>query len=227
LADRLNDRPGQLSGGQRQRVALGRAIIRRPSLFLLDEPLSNLDAKLRTQMRAEIVQIQRRAARTMIYVTHDQAEALSMGDRIAIMNEGKIIQHGPPEALYRDPKNLFVAKFLGQPGINIIPGCVESGRLTPFDIDASDYWPAIGDRTVHIGIRPEAVTLDRSGARKGVVIRCEYFGDQYVAVLQVDNFQLTVSGLVSPVEIDQEVGITIDFSRALLFDPKNGDRLTY
>jgi len=204
LADRLTDRPGQLSGGQRQRVALGRAIIRRPALFLLDEPLSNLDAKLRTQMRVEIVQIQRKASRTMIYVTHDQSEALSMGDRIAIMNEGKIIQCGPPEELYANPQNLFVAQFLGQPRISIVEGVVEERQLRPFGVDMSGFLPETGNRRVLIGIRPETVNIDPASPMRGTVIRCEYLGDQYIAVLQVDSTRLTASKLSSPVESGQQ-----------------------
>lgn len=226
LADRLTDRPSQLSGGQRQRVALGRAIIRRPALFLLDEPLSNLDAKLRTQMRTEIVQIQRQASRTMIYVTHDQAEALSMGDRIAIMDKGKIIQCGPPEELYNRPKNLFVAQFLGQPRISVVEGVVKGQQLRPFGVDMSGFLSDSSNRRVIVGIRPETISLDPASPMKGTVIRCEYLGDQYVAVLQVDNIQLTASKLSTPLQSGQQVGLSVNWERLLLFDSNTERALT-
>jgi multiple sugar transport system ATP-binding protein len=129
IADQLDRKPANLSGGQRQRVAMGRAIVREPTAFLLDEPLSNLDAKLRIQMRAEITRIQRRVAATTVYVTHDQTEAMTLGDRLAVMNAGVIQQLGPPDELYDRPRNLFVAGFIGSPPMNFLPGRIEDGRL--------------------------------------------------------------------------------------------------
>jgi len=122
LSDYLARKPAQLSGGQRQRVAMGRAIIREPHAFLMDEPLSNLDARLRVQMRAEIARIQKMTGVTTIYVTHDQVEAMTMGDRVAVMNRGVLQQLGPPRTLYHEPANLFVASFIGSPAINLIEG---------------------------------------------------------------------------------------------------------
>ncbi len=122
LGDLLDRKPGQLSGGQRQRVALARAIVRNPQAFLMDEPLSNLDAKLRVQTRAELVELAQRLQATVIYVTHDQVEAMTMGDRIAIMKDGVLQQVGPPQAVYERPENLFVARFIGTPPMNTIPG---------------------------------------------------------------------------------------------------------
>ncbi len=140
----LDRKPGQLSGGQRQRVALARAIVRDPQAFLMDEPLSNLDAKLRVQTRAELVELQRRLQATVIYVTHDQVEAMTMGDRIAIMNEGVLQQVGPPQEVYARPANLFVARFIGTPPMNTIPG------------------ELIGEGpSVVIGVRPEHVRVSR------------------------------------------------------------------
>ena len=138
----LDRKPGQLSGGQRQRVALARAIVRDPEAFLMDEPLSNLDAKLRVQTRAELVELQQRLQATVIYVTHDQVEAMTMGDRIAIMNDGVLQQVGPPQEVYERPTNLFVARFIGTPPMNTIPGALAGA--------ASD--------TV-IGVRPEHLHL--------------------------------------------------------------------
>jgi multiple sugar transport system ATP-binding protein len=129
IADQLDRKPANLSGGQRQRVAMGRAIVREPTAFLLDEPLSNLDAKLRIQMRAEITRIHRRVGATTVYVTHDQTEAMTLGDRLAVMNAGVIQQLGPPEELYDRPENLFVAGFIGAPPMNFVPGRIEDGEL--------------------------------------------------------------------------------------------------
>ncbi|MFB3738588.1 MAG: ABC transporter ATP-binding protein, partial [Candidatus Velamenicoccus archaeovorus] len=126
----LKRRPVQLSGGQRQRVAMGRALVREPAAFLLDEPLSNLDAKLRVQMRAELKRLHTRLGITTIYVTHDQVEAMTLGDRIAVMSNGKLQQLGPPQVLYDEPANLFVAGFIGSPPMNFLRGRVEGGRVT-------------------------------------------------------------------------------------------------
>src|SRR5512146_2313598 len=125
----LDRRPAQLSGGQRQRVAVGRAIVREPAVFLFDEPLSNLDAKLRVQMRREISSLHRRLGATMVYVTHDQTEAMTMGDRIVVMNAGHVQQIGTPMELYDHPVNMFVAGFIGSPAMNFVPGTVDGGRF--------------------------------------------------------------------------------------------------
>jgi len=125
----LERRPAALSGGQRQRVAMGRALVREPVAFLLDEPLSNLDAKLRVQMRAELARLQRRLGTTMVYVTHDQTEAMTLGERIAVLHDGTVQQVGTPRELYRRPRNLFVASFLGSPPINLVPAAVGAGHL--------------------------------------------------------------------------------------------------
>src|SRR5579863_4222487 len=129
LEEMLDRKPGQLSGGQRQRVAMGRAIVREPKAFLMDEPLSNLDAKLRVQMRAEITRIQRRVGATTVYVTHDQTEAMTLGDRIVVMRDGVIQQSGTPEELYSRPRNVFVAGFIGAPSMNLLRANVEDGKL--------------------------------------------------------------------------------------------------
>ena len=125
LVDHLDRKPSQLSGGQRQRVAMGRAIVREPQVFLMDEPLSNLDAKLRVQMRAEISRIQRQLAVTTVYVTHDQVEAMTMGDRVAVMRRGLLQQFAAPQRLYERPANLFVASFIGSPAMNVLEGKLE------------------------------------------------------------------------------------------------------
>ena len=162
LTDLLDRKPAQLSGGQRQRVAMGRAIVRQPKAFLMDEPLSNLDAKLRVQMRTEIARLQRRLGTTTVYVTHDQTEAMTLGDRVVVMNGGVAQQIGTPEELYERPTNLFVAGFIGSPAMNFFPATLTSAGLTlPFG--AATLMPPLADvlaqqpklRDVIVGIRPE------------------------------------------------------------------------
>ena len=135
LTEHLDRKPARLSGGQRQRVAMGRAIVRDPKAFLLDEPLSNLDAKLRVQMRAEVAALQRRLGTTTVYVTHDQTEAMTLGDRVVVMNAGVVQQVGAPQDLYDHPDNLFVAGFIGSPAMNLVPGTVENWQVrTPLGV---------------------------------------------------------------------------------------------
>ncbi|PRH86786.1 ABC transporter ATP-binding protein [Labrys okinawensis] len=171
----LSRRPGQLSGGQRQRVAMGRAIVREPAAFLMDEPLSNLDARLRGQMRAEIARLQRASGVTTVYVTHDQVEAMTMGDRVAVMNAGVLQQLAPPRELYDRPVNLFVATFIGAPPINLLPGRLRRGGqgmevalpglVLPLPAAFVQERPGLasqGDREVVVGIRPENLFLTDS-----------------------------------------------------------------
>jgi len=169
LGELLERKPGSLSGGQRQRVAMGRAIVREPVAFLLDEPLSNLDARLRTQMRAEIARLQRRLGTTTIYVTHDQTEAMTLGDRVAVMRDGVIQQTGSPRELYERPCNLFVAGFMGSPAMNLLPAEFRDGRIW-LPLPGVDLKPPEG---LHMpsdtgqlitGIRPEHFQLAESGA---------------------------------------------------------------
>ena len=162
LTQHLDRKPANLSGGQRQRVAMGRAIVRDPSAFLMDEPLSNLDAKLRVQMRTEVSRIQRRLGTTMVYVTHDQTEAMTLGDRVAVMRNGRIQQVGSPKELYDRPDNLFVAGFIGSPAMNFLPATIEEGKLrTPLgDMPVSDQLrrtleAAHAGRNLIVGVRPE------------------------------------------------------------------------
>jgi multiple sugar transport system ATP-binding protein len=162
LTAHLDRKPANLSGGQRQRVAMGRAIVRNPSAFLMDEPLSNLDAKLRVQMRTEVSRIQRRLGTTTVYVTHDQTEAMTLGDRVAVMRSGKLQQVGSPQELYDNPDNLFVAGFIGSPAMNFFPGTLEEGSLQT-SFGAISLTPAIrqtltranAGREVIVGLRPE------------------------------------------------------------------------
>jgi len=219
LAERLKDKPGQLSGGQRQRVALGRAIIRDPAIFLLDEPLSNLDAELRLRMRQEIVKLQRELGRTMIHVTHDQTEALTMADRIALLDKGKLRQVGTPEELYQKPVNSFVASFIGQPKINLIEVTVTDGRTSPFDIETRVTGKLL------LGIRPESIRIESSGRYEGEVESVEYLGDQYVAQLSYDSHKLTVSQMTAEPQIGDPVRFSLNREELLWFDAGSRERV--
>ncbi len=178
LTNYLDRRPGQLSGGQRQRVAIGRAIVRQPSAFLFDEPLSNLDAALRGTMRLEISELHNQLKTTMIYVTHDQVEAMTMADKIVVLNAGNIEQVGSPMELYKSPKNLFVAAFIGSPKMNLIEG-----------------EPAAKHQAHTIGIRPEHLTISKTeGDWKATVGVAEHLGSDTFLHVQSDVGPLTVRG---------------------------------
>jgi multiple sugar transport system ATP-binding protein len=170
LDELLDRRPGQLSGGQRQRVAMGRAIVREPKAFLMDEPLSNLDAKLRVGMRASLAQLHARLGTTTIYVTHDQTEAMTLGQRVAVMRDGRVLQMDSPQQLYREPANLFVAGFIGTPSMNLVEATITDGEVAfgqfRVPLDSSRRPTPIGDRIV-LGIRPEAFE-DAATARAGL-----------------------------------------------------------
>jgi ABC-type sugar transport system ATPase subunit len=228
LGDRLKARPGELSGGQRQRVALGRAIIREPSVFLLDEPLSNLDADLRARMRKEIVQLQRRLGKPMIHVTHDQTEALTMADRVALLNNGKIEQLGSPEELYRRPCSRFVAEFIGAPKINMIEGTLEENRVIPFgSILPREIRVQLNSDHILIGVRPEAIEICNHGEYTATVKLCEYLGDHYVATLDFQGQTLVSSHLPElPPPTGQTVRFALDKEAILFFDATNGKALS-
>jgi len=157
LNELLDRKPAQLSGGQRQRVAMGRALARKPRVYLLDEPLSNLDAQLRTQLRADLKQLHQRFATTTIYVTHDQVEAMTLGDRIGVMSAGKLLQLGPPQEIYRRPANVFVAGFIGSPPMNLLSASAADGRAVAGDLVLEVPGAPGGDLVV--GVRPEALRL--------------------------------------------------------------------
>jgi len=163
LEDLMERKPSELSGGQQQRVAIARALVKMPRVLLLDEPLSNLDARLRLQTREEIRRIQRETGITTIFVTHDQEEAMSISDLIVVMKLGVVQQIGKPQEVYDDPANLFVAKFLGTPPINVFDGCVRGGKVYIGE-DAVLDLPGVADQEVHIGIRPEGFELNSNGA---------------------------------------------------------------
>lgn len=224
LTDYLNMRPAQLSGGQRQRVALGRAVVREPSIFLLDEPLSNLDADLRSRMRKEIVRIQRSVERPMIHVTHDQTEALTMADRIALLVDGKILQVGTPEELYTHPTNRFVAEFIGQPKINFVDAVLENGYTVPLNIQ----WPPgveLSDFTVMIGIRPDAIEITNNGEFSAEVMNCEYMGDHYIATLSFEGRSISATRITQPLPAGKKIRFSVDKSTLLFFDSLTHNRV--
>jgi len=238
LLDRL---PKQLSGGQKQRVALGRAMARNPQVFLMDEPLSNLDAKLRTETRAQIVNLQRKLGITTIYVTHDQTEAMTMGDRIAVMNAGQLQQVATPLELYHHPANQFVAEFIGSPPINLLPVQVKAPLLVShpqFRMTLSDVWEEIlkpyDGRSVTLGIRPEHLQLSVP-APKNLPIRVERIealgSDTYVLGRLMADGRPTSSTLQIRVEPDRAISqdeilwFAMLPDKIHLFDPQTGAAL--
>ena len=230
----LDRKPKALSGGQRQRVAIGRAIVRQPKVFLFDEPLSNLDAALRVQMRTELARLHRELGTTMIYVTHDQVEAMTLGQRIAVFNAGRIAQVGEPMALYDNPANLFVAGFLGSPKMNLVPVTVsanDAGGLRvragdgEFALGASTDAPAIG-ATATLGFRPDQVALAAAGAGsaalEGRVDLVERLGDATLVHVRCAGQSAPVivrlPGHADPLAAGSRVALRPDLARSRLFD---------
>jgi ABC-type sugar transport system ATPase subunit len=211
LKDLLKRYPKQLSGGQRQRVALGRAIVRKPKLFLFDEPLSNLDAKLRTQMRNEIIQLQRKLKVTSIYVTHDQTEAMTMGDRIALMDKGEIVQIGTPDEIYNYPANIFAAEFIGSPQINVI----NREHFPSFQIEAG-----LVSNAETIAVRPDDVKIGERG-NMAKIINIENLGHEYLYHFQIaDKKYISREKNRLNLSIGQSVDITLNLQKILQYDGK-------
>jgi len=223
LEDYLDRRPKDLSGGQRQRVAIGRSIVRDPTAFLFDEPLSNLDAALRVEMRYEIAKLHESLGATMIYVTHDQVEAMTLADKIVVLEFGKIAQVGTPRELYEQPGNLFVAQFIGSPKMNVIP-CTTQGQS--YSLDGGRGGDYHGDHdAVHLGIRPEHMQIAAAGegALDGTIDVVEYLGaDCFVILDCADLGQMTarVSG-ETQLKSGERVGLIFPSERLHFFD-KNG-----
>jgi len=236
----LERRPRQLSGGQRQRVAIGRAIVRQPRVFLFDEPLSNLDAKLRVQMRREIARIRRELKATVVYVTHDQVEAMTLGDRIVVMNEGRVEQIGSPLELYDHPQTLFVATFIGSPAMNLVDGraqfdgmprfvAADDAALSiPLATDQTKRLTAMGSDRVVVGIRPEdlrvATALTGTEPRfSATVDASEPLGNEVLLYLRVGSHDLTARAdshtLPRP---GDRLELTVDPSRVHYFDRASG-----
>lgn len=193
LNDYLERRPKDLSGGQRQRVAIGRSIVRKPTAFLFDEPLSNLDASLRVDMRYEIAKLHQSLNSTMVYVTHDQVEAMTLANRIVVLDAGKIAQVGTPRELYQTPENLFVAQFIGSPKMNILACSTNNGSYQVMEGKSGEY--PLNKPANKLGIRPEHITIvtDNSGQLDGVVDVTEYLGsDTFLIVDAGEQGQITV-----------------------------------
>jgi len=212
LEELLKRRPGQLSGGQRQRVAMGRALVREPQVFLLDEPLSNLDAKLRVQMRAELKKLHHRLGITTIYVTHDQVEAMTLGDRIAVLSAGRLQQIGAPQDVYDRPTNVFVAGFIGSPPMNLLRGSVAEGRVEAGDLVFERE--GVRDGGVVVGVRPEGLRpVGESDAGPGFEVQ--------VDVVEPLGDEVLVLGSVAA----RDAGVRIETEEAtLLADAGTGDR---
>ena len=255
IEDLLGRKPRELSGGQRQRVAIGRALVRRPVAFLMDEPLSNLDAKLRVQMRAELISLHKQLGITTIYVTHDQIEAMTLGDRVVVLNGGLAQQVDPPEQLYRHPANTFVAGFIGSPAMNFVHGRLDDGELDLGAIrlrlpDRLKRGLARQSGNVIIGVRPEDFQLDVGGGDEldALVHITEQLGPETLAHFSVDGLRIAHLGDRSadtedarPSELSESlvarldpntnvragarVRLTPNAERLRLFDPESGDAL--
>jgi ABC-type sugar transport system ATPase subunit len=247
----LKRRPKEISGGQMQRVALGRALVREPKVFLMDEPLSNLDAKLRTEMRIEIKKLQKKVAITTLYITHDQAEAMSMADNVAIMEAGKMLQLGPPQKVYNEPANQFVGSFIGNPPMNFLKFRVVRDEYMFLKLDNGDpdkndnksmvQVPAvlstIIDRTreenIVLGIRPKDITVLRNNEGfdglklEGEVTYIELFGDDSVAELKLGQASLKISNVASRIDdliIGKEAALGVKYDKINLFT-SSGERI--
>jgi multiple sugar transport system ATP-binding protein len=225
----LERRIRQLSGGERQRVALGRAIVRRARLFLMDEPLSNLDAQLRIQMRREIIRLQRQLGITTIYVTHDQVEAMTLADRIVVLNGGEVEQFGSPLDLYHQPQNLFVAGFIGSPKMNLLPGEIAAGTdnaLTVRLADGSMVLAPAGDARpgdkVTLGMRPEHLLAGGGGDAeiRGQVVAVEHLGGETYIYLEHGGAEPLVvkAGGDASAKVDEMLPIGVPAAACYLFD---------
>jgi len=246
LTDRLNQYPRTLSGGQRQRVALGRAMVRQPQVFLMDEPLSNLDAKLRSSMRAEISKLHQRVGGTFVYVTHDQVEAMTMGSRIALLKDGIVQQLGTPREIYESPANTYVARFIGTPPMNLLQAQLRDGSVQIGDFSQAlpahlrAALPAGFQGPVILGVRPNrlSVAADPSCALAGTVSLVEHVGAESSIAVSLTaartaheeegsaaNEVMMVLPGYSPLRAGQQVGLGLDFSDAVLFSAQTGHNL--
>ena len=227
LEELLQRKPAQLSGGQRQRVALGRAIVREPQAFLFDEPLSNLDAKLRVETRAELARLHARLRATMVYVTHDQVEAMTLGDRVAVLRDGALQQVAPPAELYNAPANVFVAGFIGSPGMNLLEGEIDQGvfRSGPLVIPVGPMPPG----RVWIGIRPHDLQLAGAGtpdAFQASAYLVELVGHEKIVHLEANGSRLVaVAPHTATVRTDEVVSVTVASGAHHLFDGPSGRRI--
>jgi multiple sugar transport system ATP-binding protein len=231
----LGRRPGKLSGGEMQRVALGRAMVRRPKVFLMDEPLTNLDAKLRIEMRAELKRLQSDQGATTVYVTHDQVEAMSMGDRVAVIDQGNLLQYGTPAEVYDHPASMFVAGFIGSPAMNFVPATLENGGLRVENgpvvsvADAPAFREAPRGRPVVLGARPEDISLSlqrTKGFVEGKVYVVEPLGSENIIDVELAGHMLKCRTLPTfSARPEQPIYIRVDLPRAHLFDAETEEAL--
>jgi lactose/L-arabinose transport system ATP-binding protein len=225
----LARKPKALSGGQRQRVAIGRAIVRGPEVFLFDEPLSNLDAELRVEMRVEIARLHKEIGATMIYVTHDQVEAMTLADKIVVLRAGRIEQVGSPLDLYRDPDNKFVAGFIGSPAMNFVKGDVAGGGAVNVRGLGGSFNPGVAlpsSGEVIVGVRPQHITLVPGGTSHAVYLSEQLGGVSYLYLTAESGERLIVEAREGvPVPVDGRIGISFDASKAMVFDAKTEARL--
>jgi len=239
----LNRKPSQLSGGQRQRVAIGRALVREPRIFLFDEPLSNLDAKLRVEMRREIKKLHQTLKTTVVYVTHDQTEAMSLGTKIAIMNHGVIQQNDTPENIYNKPNNTFVADFIGSPSMNLIKGKIikKSDQLLFVGNDSNavqipinnynfDKKIELDNKEVYFGIRPEHINYKKSN-EEDFEIKLKAELSEYIGNEQIITFNYSEQEILAKfpstkkIEINKEISLYFDLSQISLFDKNSKERI--
>ena len=227
ISQYLDRKPRQLSGGQRQRVAMGRAIVRKPQVFLFDEPLSNLDAKLRVQMRLEIRKLQKRLNVTSIYVTHDQVEAMTLGDRLMVLNDGVVEQFGTPIELYDHPETIFVAGFIGSPSMNFIPAECANDTIT-LSNGAKMPGGAHANGSVTLGLRPEHLTPDANGPIRVVVQMFEHLGANTLMHGTLDETNVDVVASL-PGHVSADAGSVMTFSASAenmhIFDTETGKRV--
>jgi len=220
IPDLLYAKPSELSGGQRQRVALGRAIVRQPNVLLLDEPLSNLDALLRTSMRAQLKVLQKKIKVTTIYVTHDQIEAITLGDKVAVLNSGEVQQTGAPDEIYNNPANLFTAQFIGTPPMNIIEGSKAPALLQKLKLKSEQT-----DKLL-LGIRPENIHISDKGSLEGKVNLVSNMGSENIIYVGTADTEVLVKAN-KEAEVSEGKNVKLDFERKnlFIFDKSNGERI--
>ncbi|UOZ07328.1 ABC transporter ATP-binding protein [Amycolatopsis sp. WQ 127309] len=224
LTEYLDRKPAKLSGGQRQRVAMGRAIVREPSVFLMDEPLSNLDAKLRVQTRTQIASLQRRLGVTTLYVTHDQVEAMTMGDRVAVLKDGVLQQVDTPIGLFARPVNVFVAGFIGSPAMNLLETTVDAEGALGVPLTPAQRSALTGPGIV-VGVRPEGWTIGDGGFDAIVEVVEELGSDQYLYCRDGDRVLTVRTPGMSPWQRGQTIALAPQVGSVHLFDAATGDRL--
>ncbi|WP_049979875.1 ABC transporter ATP-binding protein [Halolamina rubra] len=230
IGELLDKYPGELSGGQQQRVAIGRSIIRSPRAYLLDEPMSDLDAKLKKEMRVELQRIQQQVGGTMVYVTHDQEEAMTLSDRMIVMDDGEIQQFGSPQRVYHEPNNVFVSQFIGSPEINLLPATCRDGATVA--VDDTDWRVDTGvdadsvPESVTLGFRPRHTTVERTADPDGIggeVALVEAVGDENILYIDSEVGELRAVADIEQNPIEEGDSVAIGVERAYLFDAETGE----